>query len=232
MNKKGFAISVILYSIVFLIITIFYIILGIIKTRYSVSSELRESIVNDLNSFKYIHGELDDNQNVNSITVNPNGGMVIFNGSVYTSSTSIVKYAGDSIFIPNATKNAVSEKVGTYTLSYDANGGNNKPDNKTVNANKITSYLFNRWDNTGQCGDFVSGVYTFPDTNGTTCTKKANWLVETNIDGEYVTLASAITRANYIFNGWKSSKDNQIYQPGTNYKVVDNTVMTAQWIAG
>lgn len=49
MNKRGFAISVILYSIVFLIIAILYMLLGITKTRYTVNKGLRESIVNDLN---------------------------------------------------------------------------------------------------------------------------------------------------------------------------------------
>lgn len=49
MNNKGFAISVILYSIVFLIVTILYMLLGIEKNRYNVNEELRRSIIEQLN---------------------------------------------------------------------------------------------------------------------------------------------------------------------------------------
>ena len=41
LNKKGFAISVVMYSIVFLLVTIFYVMLGILRTRYNVSNDLR-----------------------------------------------------------------------------------------------------------------------------------------------------------------------------------------------
>lgn len=49
MNKKGFAISVILYSVVFLIIAILYMLLGLTKTRYTVNKNLRDNLVNELN---------------------------------------------------------------------------------------------------------------------------------------------------------------------------------------
>ena len=55
MSKKGFAISVIMYSIVFLLISIFYITLGILKTRYNVNDSLRKSIMEELNSDENIH---------------------------------------------------------------------------------------------------------------------------------------------------------------------------------
>lgn len=55
MNKKGFAISIIMYTIVFLLISIFYIILGILKTRYSVSDKVRNDIINQLNDYDNIH---------------------------------------------------------------------------------------------------------------------------------------------------------------------------------
>lgn len=42
MNKKGFAVSIILYSIVFIIVTILYMLLGIVKTRYEVTLKERE----------------------------------------------------------------------------------------------------------------------------------------------------------------------------------------------
>ena len=49
MNKKGFAVSIILYSIVFLIVTILYILLAIEKNRYTVNKEIRNSIISELN---------------------------------------------------------------------------------------------------------------------------------------------------------------------------------------
>ena len=50
MNKKGFAISVILYSIIFMIITILLILLGLVRTRYTVSESLREKVIEDVNN--------------------------------------------------------------------------------------------------------------------------------------------------------------------------------------
>lgn len=49
MNKKGFAVSVILYSIVFLIITTLFMLLGIMRTRFNVNNELRENIRETIN---------------------------------------------------------------------------------------------------------------------------------------------------------------------------------------
>lgn len=49
MNKKGFAISMLLYSLVFVIISLLYVLLAIMKTRYQSEDSLRESIVEKLN---------------------------------------------------------------------------------------------------------------------------------------------------------------------------------------
>ena len=49
MNKKGFAISIVLYSLVFLLISILYMILGVLKARYHVENDLRDAIVQELN---------------------------------------------------------------------------------------------------------------------------------------------------------------------------------------
>ena len=50
MNKKGFAISIILYSIVFLVIAILYLILGVMKTRNDNNTKMRNEIINQMNS--------------------------------------------------------------------------------------------------------------------------------------------------------------------------------------
>ena len=49
MNKKGFAISIVMYSIVFLIVTILYIILGIVRNRYVINERLRDQVMMQLN---------------------------------------------------------------------------------------------------------------------------------------------------------------------------------------
>ena len=49
LNNKGFAISIILYSFVFLIVTILIILLGLEKNRYEVNQNLREGIIEKLN---------------------------------------------------------------------------------------------------------------------------------------------------------------------------------------
>ena len=61
MNKKGFAISIVLYAIVFLIITIFYVLLGVIKSRYNTNNDLRNSVVDELNSEEHIRDNLENN---------------------------------------------------------------------------------------------------------------------------------------------------------------------------
>ena len=45
-NNKGFAISIMLYAMVLLIVTIFYIILAIVKNRYNTNEALVEQAVN------------------------------------------------------------------------------------------------------------------------------------------------------------------------------------------
>ncbi len=49
MNKNGFAVSIILYSIVFLIISALYMLLAIEKGRLTTNEDLRKSIVEQLN---------------------------------------------------------------------------------------------------------------------------------------------------------------------------------------
>ena len=93
MNKKGFAISIILYSMVFLLITTLYIILGVFKTRYTVTNELRDSIVEELSaskSFGDIVKSLGDNS---EITYVANYNDVIENNSSFTTQDQVLTSA-------------------------------------------------------------------------------------------------------------------------------------------
>lgn len=48
MNKKGFAISVVLYIMVLLVIGIFYLLLGIVRHRYTIGDNLKGMIINSI----------------------------------------------------------------------------------------------------------------------------------------------------------------------------------------
>ena len=57
LNNKGFAISVILYSMIILTIGVLYLLLGVLNTRYNLSKETSDDVVDYIN-----------NQGVNTIT--------------------------------------------------------------------------------------------------------------------------------------------------------------------
>lgn len=57
MNKKGFAVSILLYSLVFIIISLLYMLLLTMRTRYKVESDLRESIVEQLNDLVIVSND-------------------------------------------------------------------------------------------------------------------------------------------------------------------------------
>lgn len=48
MNKKGFAISVVLYTMVILVIGVFFLLLGIVRNRYTVMGNLRDSVIDGI----------------------------------------------------------------------------------------------------------------------------------------------------------------------------------------
>ena len=49
MNKKGFAVSIIVYLVVFLIVMLLYILLKIEQGRYEVNDGLRTEVIDNLN---------------------------------------------------------------------------------------------------------------------------------------------------------------------------------------
>ena len=52
-----------------------------------------------------------------------------------------------------------------------------------------------------------------------------------NTTSAQVTLAAGtgLTKEGYIFAGWKSSTDNEVYEAGENFTLTEDTIMTAQW---
>lgn len=61
MNKKGLAMSMVIYAVILLIISLLYMLLGIVRNRYTINDDLRKAIIRDLNSDEYMYPSLDDN---------------------------------------------------------------------------------------------------------------------------------------------------------------------------
>ena len=112
----------------------------------------------------------------NTLTVNPNGGSVTFNGAARTSATSATQNYGTTIAVPNASGKANANKtISSYTVAYNTNGGSTAPSTQTATKTGTYSYAFSSWSNSGTCGSMSGTTYTFPANKGTTCTKTASW---------------------------------------------------------
>ena len=166
----------------------------------------------------------------NTLTVNPNGGSVTFNGAARTGATSATQNYNTTIAVPNATRGNANKTISSYTVSYNTDGGSAAPGAQTATKTGTYSYAFGGWSNSGTCGSMSGTTYTFPANSGTTCTKTASWTESlASTSGGSVTLASAPTKSGYSFAGWKSSTNNTVYAAGATYTPTANTTMTAQW---
>ena len=170
--------------------------------------------------------------NQNTLTVDPNGGKVTFDWAVRSVSHSVTKTPGSTIEVPNATRAKDTSGNGTYRVTYDANGWSSVvPSYKDVQRYETKSYDFNKWNDAGTACGIMSptNIYTFPASNGTTCTKTADWKTTTTYKTDKITLASAPEKAWSTFAWWKSSIDGNIYAAGDEYTPTADVTMTAQW---
>ena len=85
MNRKGFAISIVMYAMVFLLIALFYILLSVVKARYTVNNNLRESIVQELNESN--HGSYHGNNEIHISTTHQYDGRYIVYDCWWTDGT-------------------------------------------------------------------------------------------------------------------------------------------------
>lgn len=71
------------------------------------------------------------------------------------------------------------------------------PSYKDVQRYETKSYDFNKWNDAGTACGIMSptNIYTFPASNGTTCTKTADWKTTTTYKTDKITLASAPEKA-------------------------------------
>ena len=170
------------------------------------------------------------------LVINPNGGSVTFGGDLITTTTTKSQKGGSTINYSKPTKESTVEGRNAYTIQYDSNGGSPNPSSQISKYENLVTYPFINWTKTGSCGVLSSttgaGTYSFP-LNNDTCTLSAQFEstpVITETSTVYsVILPAAPTREDYVFKGWKSSSDGNVYQAGERYTPTENTTMTAQW---
>ena len=168
--------------------------------------------------------------NENTLTVNPNWGKVTFDGVERTSSHSVTKRPGATITVPNASGKSKSvESAGRYSIKYEGAGWEPVPSIQYAARTKTTTYTFNKWNDSANCGIMNGTTYTFPSSNGTTCTKTAQWSSSEEYKTDSVTLGNEPIRQWYTFAWWKSSTDGQVYPAWSSYTPTADTTMTAQW---
>ena len=183
----------------------------------------------------------------------PTGNVTMYAG--WKSSSSTTRTSNPSITLTSTKPTKSNSTVSSYTVSYNANGGNSTPSTQT--ATKTRKYTFSKWnsksDGTGT--DYNSATaYTF-SANATLYAKYT-----TSDSGGSVNLSSAITRANgsttgysvtynanggngapsaqtsgnrtitYTFNKWAAgSASGTQYAAGASYTPTANTTMYATW---
>lgn len=148
--------------------------------------------------------------------------------------------------------------INKYTVSYSLNGGSgtfnaveqNYNTSFTVSSTKPTrsNYTFAGWKRS-DTGAIVQagGTFTIPANNVTLTAQWNPWQHAINynlnggsgtsdsqikIYGVALSLHGAPTRSSYNFVGWKSSRNDVVYQAGANYTADydgGSTTMTAQW---
>ena len=126
MNKKGFAVSVVLYSIIFLVVTTLFMVLGLMRTRYNVNNELRENIIESIN----------DEVNVGSLFPSGESCEIVGNTSSYT----------DNLILSII----VSNNNGKF-YSWDNEVFSNSNNIKANRGGKYTGYFRDSVGGTGNC---------------------------------------------------------------------------------
>ncbi len=185
----------------------------------------------------YTFGKWNTDANGKGTSYNPSG--------KYTANSAVTLYA---VWIPN-----------TYTVSYNANGGDGAPGNQTKThgvdltlSSKTPTragYTFGKW-NTNASGTGTSYNPSGKYTANSAVTLYAVWIPntytvsynanggdgapgnQTKTHGVDLTLSSKTpTRAGYNFTKWNTSSDGKgtNYDPGAKYKGNANLTLYAQW---
>lgn len=181
MNKKGFAVSVILYSIIFLIITTLFMLLALMRTRYNVNSELKDNIRESINE-----------------EINP--------GSLFPSSEKCMITTNTNNYTDNLLLTIKVSYHGSYDSSY-SNGKFYSWDNETYNTNNsikvnraglYTGYFKDNVGGSGSCDIEISSKtqYSYRSCNNDNENgyhiQYSDWYYDTENSG-YVISCNVIT---------------------------------------
>ena len=195
MNKRGFAISIVLYSLVFLLISILYMILGILKARYNVENDLRNSIIQELNSSiiipatKYIEkvGNLENVANAKLyVGTNPNN-YVMFNGERWR----IIGVYGDNLKIIRAMP---------LIPQYRYNNSNTRNWNGSLIASTLNGTYYNGLSSDAQemidvgiwnIGQTVTDAYSYNANEAYQNAQTATWQGKVGLVSDYEYLSAA-----------------------------------------
>ena len=169
MNKKGFAVSVILYSIIFLIITTIFLLMGIMRTRFNVNNELRDNIRENINEEIGIGNLFPSNEKCRIVgnTDNYTDNLVLtiqvsLNGAYVNGNSNGRTYSWDNeIYVPN---NSITvNRQGLYTGYFRDNvGGSGKCEVEIIGKTQYSE----RTCNNIEYGEW----YLDSEINATTCT--------------------------------------------------------------
>lgn len=176
-----------------------------------------------------------------------------------TSASGSVTYAAGASYTKNAAVTLYAVwKANTYTVSYNANGGNGAPSSQTKTYSKPltlsntkptrTGYAFVSWntksDGTGTSHapgssyteDAAVTLYAIWKINTYTVTYNANGgtlgnvKTQTKTYGTTLKLTGTATKTDYVFKGWATSKSGGVaYATGANYTANAEVTLYAVW---
>ena len=169
------------------------------------------------------------------LIISPNSGYLYVDGVYINSTTEYYRKAGEKISYTNIYRNSVNYSNGTWTITYNSNGGSSTPSSRSNTVYYTCNYTFNKWNLSGDCENVastanVAATYEFPDEPGDKCTMSASWNSSCGSNWAYsYTLPSAPTRTGYRFLGWKSSATGAVYAAGSSFSPTQSETLTAQW---
>ena len=129
LNNKGFAISVVLYAMVILIIGVLYLLIDIVNTRYILSKKTKEEVVEYINNqgVNTLNSSL--NEKIATNFVINTGNMSNYNGNYYYSGSNPKNYVTFNdeswriIGVFNIDGVKYLKLIKTYYLQTDAGSG-------------------------------------------------------------------------------------------------------------
>ena len=192
MNNKGFAISVILYSIIFLVITIMFMLLGIVKTRYTVNEKLRESIIFEIDDLNNYSNESNYACTITASSNNYDPNLVL-TINVDSDMVELYSFDGENYVSSNET---VANHSGTYVGYFmDSNGDIGSC---SVELTSSTVYRYQDCSNVNKIfGNWYDGTVTYANS----CSPYSRAKAENDYNTWYRDCKSAGSSQLYFFNG-------------------------------